>query len=554
MTGGEKGSRLSIAVKSAREWAFLGMYEDAERAYSEVSEMIRDKLSGDLKPNLREAYESFQLEVKKESSLNADLLKIIRTGMTLGPRTEPKNPDRPAKRSMPFQEPPFSFHGRRQFEMESSGPESGSRSRVESFPNARSMEEYPPNAWPDVVYQGPGRPAPPPKDPMVWDPPPTRPIRNQAPQKKLAKSTTQTRTSQAPRPQDKNQPRQERNYEKPWQLPKPPAPEASNEPPKSRYLLKCYPDGNGPDADLINMIESSVISQNPNISFEDIAGLEEAKDSLRMNVICPLTMTEYFKKIRTPPKGMLLFGPPGTGKTMLAKAIATTGKTTFCYVHPTVLASKWKGDSEKLVRILFEMARFYAPTTIFIDEIDSVLSSRSSNEHESSRKVKVQFFIEIDGVCSANVNQDGEIPKVFILGATNRPWDLDEAILRRLTKRIYIPLPDRNARLQLFHLKMRGINVSNDIDYDFLVSKTENYNSDDIESVCKDAAMAPFQRKYANLKGKETEEELRQIEKELLDEPITMNDFRQALAKISPSSSTQFLSQYAEWTKAHGSS
>lgn len=126
-----------------------------------------------------------------------------------------------------------------------------------------------------------------------------------------------------------------------------------------------------------------------NVTFKDIAGLKEAKKTLKVNVIFPLKMKNYFTKLREPPKGILLYGPAGTGKTMLAKAIANLADTTFISVNPATLASKWRGNSEKMVRLLFQMARFYSPTTIFIDEIDSILAERNNSEHEASRKTKV---------------------------------------------------------------------------------------------------------------------------------------------------------------------
>jgi katanin p60 ATPase-containing subunit A1 len=146
-------------------------------------------------------------------------------------------------------------------------------------------------------------------------------------------------------------------------------------------------------------LERDVIDKNPQVSFDDIADLDEAKKILQEAVLLPILMPQYFKGIRRPWKGVLLFGPPGTGKTMLAKAVATQGKTTFFNISASSLSSKWRGESEKLVRILFEMARFYAPTTIFMDEIDAIGGARGGDgEHEASRRVKAELLIQMDGV------------------------------------------------------------------------------------------------------------------------------------------------------------
>jgi len=210
------------------------------------------------------------------------------------------------------------------------------------------------------------------------------------------------------------------------------------------------------------MLERDVLDKNPRVQFDDIADLLETKKLLQEAVLLPLLMPEYFKGIRRPWKGICMFGPPGTGKTMLAKAVATQGKTKFFNVSASSLASKWKGDSEKLVRILFEMARFYAPSTIFFDEIDALASQRGgSGEHEASRRVKAELLIQMDGVnstSSAGANEQEEEQKnVIVLAATNRPWDLDEAIRRRLEKRVYIPLPSAAGRQQLFEINLKDV-------------------------------------------------------------------------------------------------
>ena len=330
---------------------------------------------------------------------------------------------------------------------------------------------------------------------------------------------------------------------------------------KSAFLLSRYPDGNGPDAELIEMLEREVVDTNPNVSFDDIAELNQAKKALQEAVLLPLIIPDYFKGIRRPWRGVLLYGPPGTGKTMLAKALATQGKTTFFNVHSSSFASKWRGESEKLVRILFEMARFYAPTTIFIDEVDSLCSKRGEgNEGEGSRRVKAELLVQMEGVnsnTSASANEKSEEDKrkiVTVMAATNRPWDLDDALRRRFEKRVYIPLPNEKGRLQLFNLNLKKIEVDKNINYDKLVKLTDGYSGADISNVCREASFMPMRRELLANKGRKVEDLVNDPDfRNKIRAAICMPDFEKAIGNISKSVSAKDLEVYDKWTKEFSS-
>ncbi|XP_026485268.1 katanin p60 ATPase-containing subunit A-like 1 isoform X1 [Vanessa tameamea] len=302
------------------------------------------------------------------------------------------------------------------------------------------------------------------------------------------------------------------------------------------------------DGDLVDMLERDIVQKNPNIRWDDIADLTEAKRLLEEAVVLPMWMPDFFKGIRRPWKGVLMVGPPGTGKTMLAKAVATECGTTFFNVSSSTLTSKYRGESEKLVRLLFEMARFYAPSTIFIDEIDSLCSRRGSDsEHEASRRVKSELLVQMDGLGSAS---DEPAKVVMVLAATNFPWDIDEALRRRLEKRIYIPLPTQEGREALLHINLREVKVNPEVDLRTIAKKLDGYSGADITNVCRDASMMSMRRKIAGLKP----EQIKQLAKEELDLPVTHQDFMEALAKCNKSVSKGDIQKYLTWMDEFGSS
>jgi katanin p60 ATPase-containing subunit A1 len=307
------------------------------------------------------------------------------------------------------------------------------------------------------------------------------------------------------------------------------------------------------------MVEREVMEKNPNVKFEDIAELEGAKNTLKEAVLLPLLMPDFFRGIRRPWKGVLLYGPPGTGKTLLAKALATQGKTTFFNVSPTTFASKWKGESEKLVRILFEMARFYAPSTIFIDEVDSIGQKRGDGDNEASRKVMAEMLVQMDGI-SGKIDQEDlcieDLKKniVMVLGATNLPWDLDEALRRRFEKRVYIPLPNSVGRKEMFNINMKGIKVQEDVDLNKLVKLTDGYSGADIANVCREASLMQMRRQLMKTGGRLDFTALKKDPSKLeneLDAPVSQTDFETAIKNISKSVSPNDLKKYEVFTEEY---
>jgi katanin p60 ATPase-containing subunit A1 len=333
-------------------------------------------------------------------------------------------------------------------------------------------------------------------------------------------------------------------------------PNNNNHPPGAAAEQEKKFESVGMNKDLVEALERDIVQRNPNVKWDDIAGCEDAKKLLKEAVVLPMIMPEFFRGIRRPYRGVLMVGPPGTGKTMLAKAVATECKTTFFNVCSSSLTSKYHGESEKLVRLLFEMAHFYAPSTVFIDEIDSICSKRgTSNEHEASRRVKSELLVQMEGVSTTQMKlengTDDASKMVIVLGATNFPWDIDEALRRRLEKRIYIPLPDLNGRSALLRINLREVTLDDDVDLDEVASKLEGYSGADVTTVCRDAAMMGMRRKIEGLSIDEIKAIKERNELELL--PAKMEDFSETLKRVSPSVSKNDLEKYEKWMQEFGS-
>ncbi|XP_039491917.1 katanin p60 ATPase-containing subunit A-like 1 isoform X2 [Drosophila santomea] len=301
------------------------------------------------------------------------------------------------------------------------------------------------------------------------------------------------------------------------------------------------------EAELVDILERDILQKDPKVRWSDIADLQDAKRLLEEAVVLPMLMPDYFKGIRRPWKGVLMVGPPGTGKTMLAKAVATECGTTFFNVSSATLTSKYRGESEKMVRLLFEMARFYAPSTIFIDEIDSLCSRRGSeSEHEASRRVKSELLVQMDGVGGG----EEQAKVVMVLAATNFPWDIDEALRRRLEKRIYIPLPSDEGREALLKINLREVKVDDSVDLTYVANELKGYSGADITNVCREASMMSMRRKIAGL----TPEQIRQLATEEVDLPVSNKDFNEAMSRCNKSVSRADLDKYEKWMKEFGSS
>uniref|UniRef100_A0A4W3HKX6 Katanin p60 ATPase-containing subunit A-like 2 n=1 Tax=Callorhinchus milii TaxID=7868 RepID=A0A4W3HKX6_CALMI len=283
-----------------------------------------------------------------------------------------------------------------------------------------------------------------------------------------------------------------------------------NQDPSERLIkpLGAFLGANSELRELAVVISRDIYHHNPNVTWDSIIGLDAAKRLVKEAVVYPIKYPQLFTGILSPWKGLLLYGPPGTGKTLLAKAVATECNTTFFNISASTIVSKWRGDSEKLVRVLFELARFHAPSTIFLDELESVMSQRGIG-----------------------------------------PGELDHAMLRRLEKRILVDLPTTEARQVMIQhwlppvSNSGGVELRTQLDYSLLGDKTEGYSGSDIKLVCKEAAMRPVRKIFDALENPQTEKNpLPNIKLET----VTTEDILEVIAHTKPSAK-KLSQKYTAW-------
>ncbi|WP_457558490.1 AAA family ATPase [Candidatus Harpocratesius sp.] len=294
------------------------------------------------------------------------------------------------------------------------------------------------------------------------------------------------------------------------------------------------------EKELRKVIDGTIITERPKETWDDVAGMELPKQAIREAVVLPMAHPELFTGARKPWKGILLFGPPGCGKTLLAKAAANECGVKFFAADSASLVSKWLGESEKLLKTLFKVARLDAPSLIFMDEIDSIAGKRGSgNEGGGERRLKTQFLQEMQGVKSESDKL------VTVMAATNLPWQIDSAVLRRFEKKIYVGLPSIDGREKIFELCTKGVEKDDTVDFKALAAATEGYSGSDISTICREVVMLPVRE--LDVSGRLTDGD-----DTINVRPIRQEDFLNVMKFIKPVVSKEEIKRFEEWRDEYG--
>jgi len=291
-----------------------------------------------------------------------------------------------------------------------------------------------------------------------------------------------------------------------------------------------------------NNFDDMIMKEKPDVRWIDVIGIDDAKNALRESIVYPTKRPDLFPIGW--PRGILLYGPPGCGKTVLAAATANELDGYFINVDGSSMMSKWLGEAEKNVSRLFKMARSYAeregkPVILFIDELDSLLGQRT-NEIGGEVRSRNQFLTEIDGI-----NGKGKDIKLYVIGATNKPWSLDLPFLRRFQKRIYVSLPTLEAREKLFVLYTNKLKLDDRVRSHTLASIFDGYSASDIKDICQAVQLKVVNELFSKSDYKEP------VAGENPSEPrdISMKDFRETILRRKPSVSMDMIRAYYKWSE-----
>lgn len=285
------------------------------------------------------------------------------------------------------------------------------------------------------------------------------------------------------------------------------------------------------------IFDEAILIENTNVTWENIGGLNKAKKSLKEASIWPIKRPDIFKGPRKPWKGVLLFGPPGCGKTMLAKAVANEADATFFNIDSATILSKWFGKSEKLTKQLFKEARKREPSIIYIDEVESIAGKRSRTGHEAMKRVKTVFLSQMDGIQPSD-------ERVIVIGSTNLPAEIDMAFRRRFEKRIYVPSPKMKDRKEILKIHLQGIELAKNVNLEKIAVKTKGYTGHDLNLLVREVAMLPI---------RELASEDLLAKKNTKVRNVKMEDFERVLQRKNPSLDQKERERYEKWAKRFAS-